>query len=203
MGSFLVCKRGGVITPVTDGQVMDFMGKFGIDWKGEHITPEFLQKVAEICEKLGIAPDDLMCIMAAESKLNPQAENLDKHRNLVAIGLIQFANYDNFGYSREKIREMDAIQQLDLVEKFFQENLKDRSSANPKNVIDLYTLNFLPGAGGYGQGNDYIIAEKDGRYSWAYDGNDGLDKDKDGRITRGDLEEHLNKKVNEYLLENQ
>lgn len=60
--------------------------EFKYDWakeglpNSENVTQEFLEKVVEIAKKLEIDPDDLLAVMAFESRFNPNEKNkgLDK-----------------------------------------------------------------------------------------------------------------------------
>lgn len=85
--------------------------------------------------------------------------------------------------------------QLDLVDKYCEENLARHSDANPKNIIDLYTVMYLPDNGGYGQDETYVIVKKD---EYGYSGNSGLDVDGNGEITRKDLENKIEKEMEDY-----
>lgn len=168
-------------------------------YTGIEVTYEFKVKVMEISYDLGINPDDLMTLMAVESKIATQKSSNG------AVGLIQFAWEDDDGiaiggYSLEEIAQLDALQQLDLVHLYFKNLLCENKEADPKNIIDLYTLMFLPSAGGYGQSDDYRLAVRDGKNGWVYNSyNDGLDKGNKGYITRGDLRQHINEEMKDYL----
>lgn len=44
------------------------LSNYNYNWmKSEHVTYEFLDKVVDISEKLGVSPDDLMAVMAYEA----------------------------------------------------------------------------------------------------------------------------------------
>jgi len=60
--------------------------RFRYNWKKEglpsspYVTDEFLLKVLEIADKLGVDPDDLMAVMAWESWLDPHKQKYIKSR---------------------------------------------------------------------------------------------------------------------------
>lgn len=100
--------------------------------------PEFLAKVDEVANKLGIQSQTLLRIMQHESKLNPQA--LSPSGN--AAGLIQFMApaASSLGTTVQKIHNMDAIQQMDLVYRYY----KMIGVKPGMDVGDVYMLTFLP-----------------------------------------------------------
>lgn len=98
----------------------------------------FRAKLKTITDKYGISDEDLLTVMNAETGLNPQkalfltideSERLKKKGlngpapgyKLFAVGLIQFTpeNEKEFGTTLEKIYAMSALEQLDLVDKYF------------------------------------------------------------------------------------
>jgi peptidoglycan hydrolase-like protein with peptidoglycan-binding domain len=98
---------------------------------------EFLAKVNEVAGKLGIDPNILMKIMQHESGLNPRAEN-----KIGCVGLIQFCPSSNIGVSGPAIKRMSAIEQMDLVYKYYK-----RAKVRPGMTQgEIYMLTFLPWA---------------------------------------------------------
>lgn len=160
--------------------------RFQFGWTGEHVDAKFKQKVADIAELLGVSPDGLMKVMASESRINPRAGNI------FAIGLIQFTKpaCDGIGVSREKLESMSAIEQLDWVYEYFKPN-----AGKFTDEIDLYWNMFTNKPIGK---NDYdIIYDREGTPGY-YNSNSGVDYDKDGKITRRDLAEHLERQLKDY-----
>lgn len=101
--------------------------------------PKFLAKVDEVAGKLGIDPTVLMKIMQHESKLDPHA--MGSRGN---VGLIQFGKQAaaDAGLSQSKIRQMDAISQMDLVYNYYK-----KAGVKPGMTQgDIYMLTFIPWA---------------------------------------------------------
>ena len=156
---------------------------------GIKLTEEFKRKLFLIAKGLGINPDDLISLMISESKI---ATGKSPYSD--AVGLIQFA-VETGGYSLDQIADMNPITQLDLVEQFFIDRFRENPTANPNNIVDLYTLMFLPVAGGYGKGDDFIITDSTEEY---YYWNTSLDENNDQKITRGDLRKHVEVEIELY-----
>lgn len=77
----------------------------------------FLEKVVEVSHRLGIDPNHLMAAMKVESGFSPRSVNPSSG----ASGLIQFLSEPErvVGHSLAEIRRMGALDQLDLVERYF------------------------------------------------------------------------------------
>ena len=137
----------------------------------------FESKVIQIADRLGIKPDWLMIVMYAESKLNHLATNGSSS----AIGLIQFLNKTlaNLGTTREAIQSMTNVQQLDYVEKYFV-NLGVKGKMT--DVYQVCLAVFLPK---YMYSSDSTLIAYSG--SDTYNANKGMDIDKDGKLTVGDV----------------
>jgi len=133
------------------------------------IREQFKTEFVSMCNKLGIEPIWLLMVMYKESKLNAGAIN--PHNG--ASGLIQFvrATAKNLGTSLEKIRTLNAVQQLPLVYKYL---LPYRNQLN--SFEDVYCSVYLPLL--LGKPMTYIIPSK------YYKGNEGLDLDKNKLITK-------------------
>lgn len=150
-------------------------------------------------------PEDLLLIMKLESGISPTAHNPAGN----ASGLIQFmpSTLKNMGYTdgHEKFRTLDAVQQLDYVKAYIEQNMK--MNGGPfKSAARCYVSIFFPVALGLPgvQREDMStpIVSADGsqpKYksvspsfvAKAYSQNKGLDTDKDGIITYGDLDRKL------------
>lgn len=160
--------------------------RFQFEWRGEHIDAKFRQKAADISDILGVSPDALMKVMASESRINPTAGNK------YAIGLLQFTKpaCEGMGTTREQLESMSAIEQLDWVYEYFRPNAGKFS-----NELDLYWNTFTNKAIGK---NDYdVLFDKD-LSPGHYDSNSNVDCDDDGKITRRDLAEHLERQLQDY-----
>ena len=147
----------------------------------------FLNKVKEISKRLNCDYRDLLAVMNSESGINPSAWN-----GSTAVGLIQFTQIAidqlniNYGLNltKPKIAKMSAMEQLDLVEKLIRDAKKIRFSPNAKlSAVDLYSVIFLPR-----RADREILCTRGEAF---YSQNIGLDKNKDGKITKTDLSKHL------------
>jgi hypothetical protein len=103
----------------------------------EKVTPEVADKVKQIARDLRTDPNWIMTVMNAESKLNPQAVNPLGG----ATGLIQFMpdTAIGLGTTTAALKQMNALQQLDYVEKYFQPYAGRLNS-----YYDVYSVVFFP-----------------------------------------------------------
>ncbi|MCA9070407.1 MAG: transglycosylase SLT domain-containing protein, partial [Planctomycetaceae bacterium] len=149
---------------------------------GNLVDADFRQKVFEIADRLKIPPDYLMTVMAIETSKNvngkmvPTFDPSIKNPGSSAVGLIQFmkATAKDLGTTTEKLAKMSAVDQLDYVEKYLKPYV-----GKMKSVEDVYLAVFYPNA----------IGKKDG-YEFPqsiYQPNKGLDKDKNGKLTKGEI----------------
>lgn len=143
----------------------------------------FAGKVREVAGMLGIPAEWLMAVMYAESSFNPSALN---HKGSGATGLIQFmpATAAELGVSLDRLRRMEAVQQLEYVYLYLQ-TVRERYG-DYQHLTDLYLAILFPRA----RGQDYCFTLY-ARPSQAYLQNAGLDEDKDGRVTVSDIDRHL------------
>jgi len=139
---------------------------------------EFVTEVEQISKDLGINPNHLMAVMAFESGFNHKAEN-----SLGCFGLIQFC--PNTGMktvetTSAQLESMSAVQQLDLVKKYF-ETYKGKIRQN--SLQDVYMAVLLPGRA-IGREDSYVLFEKG---SEGYNQNVPIkDFDNDGKKTAGE-----------------
>ncbi|MDE5698084.1 MAG: hypothetical protein K2I96_11850 [Lachnospiraceae bacterium] len=172
--------------------------EFKYDWMKEiprrvnYVTEEALKKVVEISADLEIDPDDLMAVMAFESWFNPHEQIVDGG----PCGLIQFTqiaidqiNSDNgTAYTKESIKQMDMVEQLDVVYLHLKpnagkmKNLEDVyvgvfASTRVKNAT-LYDINIEP---------DY------------YEQNKGLDLNQDGKTTKSEAAKKVIERRDTYF----
>lgn len=101
--------------------------------------PKFLAKVKEVADKLQIDPNVLMKVMQHESHLDPHVRNSRGY-----VGLIQFGDEAaaTVGVPKAKIRQMDAISQMDLVYAYY----KAVGVTPNMSEGEIYMLTFLPWA---------------------------------------------------------
>lgn len=143
----------------------------------------FEQKVRDIAARLEIQPEWLMSVMYSESRFDAAAENL---KGSGAVGLIQFmpATATDLNTTTQKLGSMHHVAQLEYVYGYLA-NVK-RKYGGFDSLTDLYLAILFPKAleGDY----CYTLYAKP---SQAYRQNAGLDEDKDGRVTVGDIDRRM------------
>ena len=142
---------------------------------------QFKIDLENICHSIGIKPIWLLRVMWKESKMDPQARNMYTGK-LYAVGLIQFVykTAKSLGYTLDQIYKMNPIEQLPLVKKYFNPYIGKLNSFE-----DTYFAVFLPLL--IGKPNTYVIPNK------YYEGNRGIDLNKDGKITKQEFINWANK----------
>ncbi len=150
-------------------------------------------------------PKDLLAVMYYESGLNPAIQNNGK-----ATGLIQFMpdTLKGLGFQGDQhdFKQTDAESQLDYVEKYVRNQM--RYNGGPfKSATQYYVANIWPAAlrkpGVINQEPNTPIIESDPKVQkypgvtlaferQSYKQNSGLDVDKDGVISYGDLDKVMN-----------
>ncbi len=135
----------------------------------------FESKVVKIANALGMNPNWLMTVMYAESNLNHLAQNPGSS----AFGLIQFleATLKTLGTTRDKLKAMSNVAQLDYVEKYFK-----NINADYQSIYDVYFAVFYPSAIGLPDSHTLFISGGS-----AYVANRGLDTNQDYKITVGEV----------------
>lgn len=143
--------------------------------------PDFKKKLAKVAGALGVDTNSLLAIMKQESGVNPQAVN----KSSGATGLIQFMpnTARQLGTTTEELYNMDAVQQLDYVYKFF----KMVGVRPGMDLGDLYMAVFMPAH--IGKPDNFVLgsAGAPGFAGAVYRQNSGLDRNKDGTITVADV----------------
>lgn len=163
-------------------------------------SPEFRQKLVEMAKAKGLDPNAIAAVIATESGFKAQAMN----PNQANAGLLQFskkywpgfaANAGTPDVTWEQMRKMTAEEQLPYVISYF-EHANLPPNATPR---DYKLATFYPDA--MGKDDDHVLFEKDNdakvpggfRSSVGYSQNAGLDKNKDGQITVGEVSGTLNR----------
>jgi hypothetical protein len=136
--------------------------------------------------------------MQQESGLNSIAVNkqtgdvADAYTRAItrATGLIQFmpATAKGLGTSTQALFKMNAIQQLDYVQRYYQP-YKTRIH----NFHDLYLATFFPAA--MGKSDDFVIETKTISAQTIAKQNPIFDLNKDGKVTVGEFREFITRKV--------
>lgn len=148
---------------------------------GARVSAEFREKTRSIAARIGVPTGALMTCMAWETgrTFNPAVLN---RAGSGAVGLIQFmpATARALGTSSEALARMSAVDQLDYVERYFQQpHLRGRLG----NLGDLYMAILWPA--GVSQPDSYVLWDRGSRPT-TYRQNAGLDANGDGRITRAE-----------------
>lgn len=148
--------------------------------------PDFKKKVDKVAAALGISSNNLMAIMKQESGVNPQARN----RTSRATGLIQFMpdTARMLGTTIDELYQMDGVQQLDYVYKYFK-----MTGVGDGSLGELYTAVFMPKYVGYPK--DTVLGQRGapGFSGKVYAQNSGLDRNQDGVITKADIENSVSR----------
>jgi len=136
----------------------------------------FYKKVKEVATALNCSHIDLLCCMAFETgrTFNPALRN-----SIGATGLIQFIRPTAIvlGTTTDYLATLTRVQQMDWVLKYFKAGpIRKLSSVT---LEDLYMAILWPAA--VGKPNDYVLFSSPSK---AYEQNKGLDKNKDGNITK-------------------
>jgi hypothetical protein len=181
------------------------------------LGPDFYQELVSMSQRVGMKPEDILAVMYSESGLKPEIFAAGTGG---AVGLVQMVpstlNGLGFGDSSDNKKNLQdfsrlsATEQLHWVEKLINQQ---QSMAGTKldSAAKYRIANFLPASFSlipgvkegrrdavlvYGQPKpESEVGKRYGRneQSW-YDSNKGLDKDKKGYITYGDVEDDTNSK---------
>lgn len=149
----------------------------------------FRAELVNMGHRLEVNPSWILAVMYHESRLNPAAIN---HRGSGATGLIQLmppALKDlnkrlGTRYYLSDVKSMSAIRQLHLVEAYYL-MIKERYGSID-NFTDAYLAVLYPRAVGKPQSHVLFA-----RPSLHYRQNSGLDMNKDGKVTVGDISVRL------------
>lgn len=160
---------------------------------GARVSLDFRQKLLDMCVRLGWTEDHagwLMACMAFETgrTFSPSVRNPASS----ATGLIQFmeATARGMGTSTRELARMPATQQLDYVEKYFRPNARNINS-----LEDMYMAILWPK--GISQTLEHVLW-KTGTRQYAV--NRGLDKNRDGRVTKSEAAAKVKELYYEGLL---
>lgn len=153
---------------------------------GAVVSQEFRAKVRGIAQRQGLDANWYMAVMAFETgrTFSPSVKNA---AGSGATGLIQFmpsTARDQLGTTTQALANMTAVQQLDYVEKYFQPY-----ASKIRNIGDMYMAVFMP-TKGIGRPDDFVLIDRAVSQT-VYNQNAGLDKDRDGKITRGEAVERV------------
>ncbi|MDP3914396.1 MAG: transglycosylase SLT domain-containing protein [Bacteroidota bacterium] len=143
------------------------------------VTSQFTDKVRYISDLLNIDPNWLMWVMYFESTLNHRAVN----KTSGATGLIQFmpSTARGLGTTTASLLQMTAVEQLDYVYAYLKP-YKNRMNA----MVDVYLAVFFPLA--MNKPPEYVLQTSTLSASKIASQNAGLDLNKNGQITRTEVE---------------
>jgi hypothetical protein len=134
----------------------------------------FVDKVKEIAPRVGLDPNWLMAIIYFETAgtFSPTKTN-----SLGYVGLIQFGSdtIKTLGTTKEALKSMSAVEQLDYVEKYF-----DLYKGKYKSYVDAYFAVFFPLA--IGKPDDWVIQGGGLTAQQIYDANPAFRNVKDGKL---------------------
>jgi len=160
----------------------------------ETTTQGFRAELLRVAQRLGLNPDAIAGVIALESRFDPQANNHQPgdppgFNPKRATGLIQFmpTTAARMGTTTTAIFGMNATQQLALVEQYFRGVPRLTPGSR---VGDYYLAGFMPAF--IGAPDEVPIAFKG---TPAYDQNAGLDRNKDGILTAGDVRARLENEI--------
>jgi hypothetical protein len=142
--------------------------------------PDFQQKLQKVASALGTTPEALLAVIKHESGGKPYAVNPYSG----ATGLIQFmpATAQRLGTNVQDLKQMDAVQQLDFVYKYYK-----MTGVGDGSVGDLYVATFMPKYLGYPPNTVLGQRGAGGFAGQVYDQNKVLDRNQDGQITIADI----------------
>lgn len=148
-------------------------------WFEDKVSTAFAARVKVMATRLDMVPDFAMAVMAFESNFNPSAKN----PNSTATGLIQFmaATANALGVSTDALRKMDAVTQLDFVERYF--SMQIASYGKLQTFENTYLAVFYPAA--IKRPLDWVFPET----VWKV--NKIFDVDKGGSITKQEVSDFL------------
>jgi hypothetical protein len=149
-------------------------------------SPEFIREIQAIGERLSADPNWLLTIMQLESGIDPAPRNPSGK----ATGFIQFmpATAKAMGTTVDELRAMSDVEQLAYVERFY-----SHYAGKLRGPGDVYMVTFYPALAF--KPTDTVIARKG---EPVYDQNAGLDVDKNGILTVGDVESRANNAYAKY-----
>lgn len=144
----------------------------------------FSSRFESVCKNINCEPDDLLAVMCSESRLDPTVVN----PSTSTTGLIQISpsSAAELGTTTYELAQMSAVEQLDYVEKFFQAWNGNEPPEKKLDAGTLYTTIFLPAYRNYD--DDAVLCQKGDAY---YSGNEGLDMNQDGIITKRDITDRM------------
>lgn len=143
---------------------------------------DYKQNLLRLSERLGVPANYLDAVIEIESRRNPQARNKDTG----ATGIIQFmpSTARELGTTVEEIYNMSLDEQFELTYRYFITHSKGKQLNRP---CDVYLVIFYPKYIGYSL--DTVFPNS------VYQVNKGLDYNKNGVLTVGDINDFFNSRI--------
>lgn len=157
----------------------------------QKLSENFWIRFVEMSKRLGARPEDLAKVINSESGFDPRATNVQDGK-VIAKGLNQLTKKTAkaLGMSEEEWKSYENVpaeEQLKYVEKFFRSVGNMTGVGNKwESATQLYVANFAPKYVRQASNPNTVLYSKQDN-SDAYNKNIGLDRDKKGYITAGDL----------------
>lgn len=149
------------------------------------LDADFFTKLRDYSRDLGVPADWMLLVFYLESRLDPQAHRPGSNY----WGLSQINGkylHDDFGVDPNDYGSWSASEQLDVIMPWYAATLMHYLGHTPSSPGVLYALNLAPGVvRTRGDGADVVLYASP---SIEYQKNSGLDVDKNGTITIGDLD---------------
>lgn len=158
-----------------------------IAW-GSQVSPTFKERVVWIAETLRTRPDYLMACMAFESAETFRSD-IKNAAGSGATGLIQFmpATARSLGTTTTALAKLSPEDQLNYVYRYFKPY-----AGKLNNLGDVYMAILWPAA--VGKADHYVLFDRR-KAPTAFRQNAGLDKNKDGLVTRAECLGKINEKL--------
>lgn len=169
------------------------------------LSDRFWIKFVQMCNRLGAKPEDLARVINSESRFDSHAMNV-QNGHVVAKGLNQLIKKTalSLGMSEQEwnnYENVSAEDQLQFVEKYFH-NVGKATGADGKwaSATQLYVANFAPKYVHKSSDPNAVLYNSSDNHI-EYLQNKGLDKNKTGLITAGDLARSVSGKLPENIVE--
>ncbi len=157
---------------------------------GNVVSNAFREKEISVAEAIGTDPNYLMAAMAFETGGSFRAAQRSGSSN--AVGLIQFlpSTAKSLGVTITQLASMTATAQLTYVQKYF--TIKGYAG-RVASLADLYMAILYPAA--IGKALSYVVFSR-AKDLQLYHANSGLDLNKDGVITKSEILQTIQAKLN-------
>lgn len=169
----------------------------------KQLPESFWVKFVEMSNRLGADPEHLAQVINSESAFDPHATN-EQDGRIIAKGLNQLVEKTakRLGMSDQEWRNYEnlpAEEQLKYVEKFFKTvGRATGQDGNWTSATQLYVANFAPKYVRQASNpNTVLYSQQENKEQ--YEKNKGLDRDKKGHITAGDLAKSVSKKLPDFI----